>query len=387
MPRALILVFIASFLITACAPERMTEAGSTTVTAINTNQAPTNTPAISLSPSVTPSINVQPETAATLTTQPTLQITSTSTGQAITNTQAIIIDHTSVALFEQIPERYVTAARNLRLMFSDRSVGANINVALDCLTASSWDKSRAYCRNDYINSDWDWKTFNLTDWQNGSVPSRILFSPDFNKYNRDNWTFEARTGGWSDLTKDFIESLAPQYINSKDVLSYQFTYLNVTDNDDIADATKGFFANNPNKYDIYDLEAYISQHPDKTFFFWTTSLARSVGTQVATDFNNQMRQYARENNKILFDVADIESFTDQDAPCFDNRDGIQYCSKNSNKCENYPDDHQDFPAICQDYTTETEGGHLGSVSGGGIRLAKAYWVLMARIAGWDGVSS
>jgi hypothetical protein len=32
------------------------------------------------------------------------------------------------------------------------------------------------------------------------------------------------------------------------------------------------------------------------------------------------------------------------------------------------------------------GGHLGSVSAGKIFIAKAYWVLMARIAGWDGVS-
>jgi hypothetical protein len=40
-------------------------------------------------------------------------------------------------------------------------------------------------------------------------------------------------------------------------------------------------------------------------------------------------------------------------------------------------------AICQDYTTETEGGHLGSVSAGGIQIAKAMWVLMARISGWN----
>ncbi|MBE0411782.1 MAG: hypothetical protein IBX69_18800 [Anaerolineales bacterium] len=53
-------------------------------------------------------------------------------------------------------------------------------------------------------------------------------------------------------------------------------------------------------------------------------------------------------------------------------------------CEDYPDDGLDLPAICQDYTTEVDGGHLGSVSGGKIRVAKAFWVLMAQIAGWDG---
>ena len=85
---------------------------------------------------------------------------------------------------------------------------------------------------------------------------------------------------------------------------------------------------------------------------------------------------------ILFDVADIEAHTDQGAPCFDNRDGVEYCNRAGN-CENYPDDGLETPAICQDYTTEIDGGHLGSVSAGKIAVAKAFWVLMARIAGWD----
>ena len=58
------------------------------------------------------------------------------------------------------------------------------------------------------------------------------------------------------------------------------------------------------------------------------------------------------------------------------------CDMNG-KCEDHPDDGIDFPAICQDYTTEPNGGHLGSVSSGKIRIIKAFWVLLARIAGWN----
>ncbi len=186
-------------------------------------------------------------------------------------------------------------------------------------------------------------------------------------YNRSNWTFEYRTGDWSGLTQDFIQSLAPAYVNSKDVLSYQFSYLNVDQGSDIANPSSGFFADNANRYDIHDLEAYMSQHSDKTFILWTTSLSRAIGSQEATDFNNQMRQYALANDMVLFDVADILSHTDQGAPCYDNRN-----------------DGQNIPAICRDYTTEIDGGHLGSVSAGKIAVAKAFWVLMARLAGWDG---
>jgi hypothetical protein len=294
-----------------------------------------------------------------------------------TASQAVIIDHTSVALFDQIPDEYLAAARDLKYMFSDRSVGANIDAALNCFTASSWETSPAYCRNDYYDQNWNWKTFPAS----GSAPARILFAPDPAKYNRDNWIFEARTGGWSELTQDFIQGLAPAYVDKVDALTYQFTYLNVTDRDDIADPNKGFFADNPDRYDIYDLEAYMAQHPDKEFVFWTTSLARGIGTQVSTDFNEQIRQYVREHGLFLLDIADIESHTDQGIPCYDNRDGIEYCSQ-AGKCENYPDDGVDLPSICQDFTTETDGGHLGSVSGGGIQIAKAFWVLMARVAGW-----
>jgi hypothetical protein len=43
---------------------------------------------------------------------------------------------------------------------------------------------------------------------------------------------------------------------------------------------------------------------------------------------------------------------------------------------------QGYEVICSDYTTESEGGHLGSVSGGKIQIAKAIWVMLAQIAGW-----
>jgi hypothetical protein len=297
----------------------------------------------------------------------------------------IWVDHTSIALFDDIPTEYLEAARELTMLFSDRSVGENISGGLNCLVVSSWAEAPAWCRSDYYDMDgstWLWRTFTQEDYDQGLVPERILFDPDPVLYNRDNWTFEFRTGTWQDLTEDFITVLAPAYISSKDVLSYQFSYLNVLEGDNITDPNTGFFADNPNDYDVYDLEGYIDQHQDKIFIFWTTSLGRSIGTQASTDFNDMMRQYAIDNQKILFDVADIEAYTDLGVACTDNRDGVEYCDQMTGDCENYPDDGLDLPAICQDWTTGIDGGHLGSVSGGMIQIVKAFWVLMAQIAGW-----
>ena len=63
--------------------------------------------------------------------------------------------------------------------------------------------------------------------------------------------------------------------------------------------------------------------------------------------------------------------------------GTACTSRNGNQSENYANDGINRLAICQHYTTEIDGGHLGSVSSGKIRVAKAYWVLMAQIAGWQ----
>ena len=286
-----------------------------------------------------------------------------------------------MALFDQIPEEVLQAARALRMMYADASVGNNISETLNCLAAAGWAESLPYCRMDYIPGSTAVKTYTRADFSSGNVPANILFTPSAVRYDRSNWTFVGKTNEWSHYTQDFIENIAPGYLDEKDVLSYQFNYQHVAGNQPIANPETGFFSNNPDRYDVYDLEAFIAQHPDKTFFFWTTSLARSIGTQEALDFNTQMRAYAARNSLILFDVADIESHTPTGEPCYDNRDGVEYCDMHGN-CENYPDDGLDLPAICQAYTSELEGGHLGATAAGGLRLAKAMWVLMAQIAGW-----
>jgi hypothetical protein len=317
--------------------------------------------------------------------------------QRLQNQGAIIVDHRHVNLIYQIPDEYITRARNIRMLFSDRSVGQNINESLDCLASASWELSTSGCRRDYYEitgSTWYWKTFTATDLQNGLVPSRIQFPADSTKYNRSNWQFDMAGDSWYGLTADYVNRLIPTFIGSNDIVTYQFSYLNVDGSsstvDNVANPQCGFLAKNNREncpsylrdWHVGRIEQLETQYPSKAFFHWTSSLARGIGTDSSTVFNQQMRNYAIQNRKILFDVADILSRTHTGAPCYDNRDGVEYCTPAGN-CENYPNDGVNHPAICQDYTTETNGGHLGSVSAGKIQVAKAYWVLMAQIAGWN----
>ena len=293
----------------------------------------------------------------------------------------ILVNHESVALYDQIPPQYRAAAASLNMLFINRSVGGNISQGLDCLTHATNATAPNHCKR----------------WRH--VTNHPEFNVDPAEVNwpfggsRANWHYFFWSGGdnnvtcanhstdqWYGKVGCFIE-FAGNRINQYDVLSFQFSYLEVAQGSDIANQPGGFFWNNSNRYDIYDLEAFAAQHPGKTFIYWTSSLSRGIGSPEAESFNEQMRAYAIANEKILFDVAAILSHDPDGNPCYDNRDGVLY--NNGNQSENYPDDGLDIPAICQHYTTETDGGHLGSVSAGKIRVAKAFWVLMAQIAGWQ----
>ena len=284
----------------------------------------------------------------------------------------IIVDHTSVADFEQIPDEYIQAAAGLNMLFIDRSVGNNIDRGLTCLSYPTDEEAPHGC----TRHEHSLPEFSVD-------PSELNWSRP-GGYNRENWDYRDWEGNcdlWYDKVSCFIEMVG-SVVDQYDVVSFQFSYLAVGEGSTIADQPGGYFWDNPDLADVYDQEAFEDEHPDTTFIYWTTSLARSIGTPASETFNEQMRQYAIDNGKVLFDVADILSHDPDGNPCYDNRDGVPY--EAPGQSENYPDDGVQIPAICQHYTTEANGGHLGRVSTGRNRVAQAFWVLMARIAGWDG---
>ena len=316
--------------------------------------------------------------------------------------QSIVVDHTSIAQFDQIPAQYLEAAKNLRFLFMNRSVGVNTNEALDCLAASSYGTSASHCRQDFqfTNGSWRLTLQTATTYAAGQVPPYIRFDASPGKYDRSRWSFYLFYSAWETMASDFITGLSNRSIpvqvhptNERiqinpldfDVISFQFSYLNVDDGSRILD----YFTNRPGSHDdAYDLEREISENltnlsPRRYFVYFTSSLGRSIGTQVSQDFNNRMRDWCRTNNCILFDFADIEAYDMAGRPCYDDRDGVSYTHpNNSSLTENYPDDGLNIPAICQEKTVEVENGHLGTAQGY-ISIGKGLWVLLARIAGWN----
>ena len=295
---------------------------------------------------------------------------------------AIIVDHTMVSLFESIPTQYLTAVRNMKQLFIDRSVGANIDEGLTCLSAAdAYGSVPNHCRRDYTDGTLTtFSSYTQTDHDLGNIPAYMDFNPSTTIYNRSNWSYEFwgdyPENGTSDYWYDKVDYFISRANQAKtadptlEAISFQLSYLAVDTDSNIADPTNGYFSATSPFSNVSDIEAYEAANPGVTMIYWTTSLSREIGTQQATDFNNQVRAYVQANNKYLLDVADIESHDPSGNPC--------YGSTPSSSTQ---------PVICQNYTTEISGGHLGTVSGGKIAVAKAYWVLMACVQGWDACST
>ncbi|MDD2823087.1 MAG: cohesin domain-containing protein [Candidatus Daviesbacteria bacterium] len=163
------------------------------------------------------------------------------------------------------------------------------------------------------------------------------------KYNRTNWSFQARGNpGWQAKVDDFDVQVALQ-ASTMDVLSQKFCYI-----DQGADW---------NYYRTH-MEALMAAYPTKKFIWWTMPIMTS-GDPSRDAFNNNLRTYAATHNIILFDLAAIESH--DPAGNAITSGGLEAM----------------YPAYSSD------GGHL--TAAGSQRVAQAFWVMMARISGWDGV--
>jgi hypothetical protein len=227
----------------------------------------------------------------------------------------IFIDHNCVDL-SIIPDSYLPLAASLRVLFRHASVGQGIDWGLDCLAGEHPTNSSCSC---YLPG----------------------------KYDCSNWVFELRAGDWQEKVDDLVIQTETRADNF-DVFTMKFCYI-----DALGDSHPDW------DYCRTTMEQIENDYPNKKFVWWTIPLTRDG--QSGTDWFNQMvRSYCAANNKILFDIADIE--------CYD-PNGVKHTNA------------QGYEVICQDYTKEIHAGHLNVP--GRIRVASAFWRLMARLAGWQ----
>jgi len=113
-------------------------------------------------------------------------------------------------------------------------------------------------------------------------------------------------------------------------------------------------------------------YPDVTFVYMTGHLNGGSGPPDGNTFlrNEQIRQYCLQNNKILFDFADIESW---DPEGNDHRDDDDACHWCTNWCNTHSCSSCESCAHSHCFNCYQKG--------------KAFWWMMARIAGWNAGST
>ncbi|MBN1422603.1 MAG: hypothetical protein JXP34_27750, partial [Planctomycetes bacterium] len=120
-------------------------------------------------------------------------------------------------------------------------------------------------------------------------------------------------------------------------------------------------------------------YPGVTFIYMTGHLDGTGSDGNLHRRNEQIRAYCRENGKILFDFADIERY-DPDGVDYLDRAGDDQCRYlDGGVLENWAIEWCDaHPGVCSSCSC----AHSQSLNCD--RKARAFWWLLARVAGWPG---
>ncbi|MBN1182520.1 MAG: T9SS type A sorting domain-containing protein, partial [Bacteroidales bacterium] len=117
----------------------------------------------------------------------------------------------------------------------------------------------------------------------------------------------------------------------------------------------------------------IDSHDPRTICFFTTGPVdiSGDGSQAELEYAYQrylkheyIRNYVKTNGGVLFDYGDILTYNDAGEQATESWQGKVY------------------PVIHPDNDGEYKNSHIDSI--GSIRLAKAMWWMLARVAGWEG---
>ncbi len=241
------------------------------------------------------------------------------------------IDHNSPAA-DSIPAEMITAIKSLGVYFEHASVGGNIVSGLDAMAAAN--AARYWVPKGSWSADTGTISSSTISWYNSNS--------GFGDNNRSNPGFSAKISRFDSRIR------TAGFAGAIDVASFKFCYI-----DNNYTGTAQLFFDSVKTV----MEGLEAQYPGVKFFWWTMPLT-TTGDLMTNNYNTLVRNYCSANNRYLLDIADIESH----AP-----DGMKQTDGNGEK-------------LYSGYTSD--GGHLNAA--GSLKVAKAYWVILARICGWTG---
>jgi len=270
---------------------------------------------------------------------------SATTGPATQpDTGALIVDHTCIDL-DAIPEEWITQAKdNLHIAYGHTSHGSQLTTGMTGLAA--W-KGDLYA----YDSGGSGGTLDLRD-------SPFSGALDLGNPDRETWASATRT--YLD-THPEVNVIIWSWCGQADTTEENIeTYLSL-------------------------MEELETNYPHVSFVYMTGHL---VGTGLAGNLhlrNEQIRLFCRENGKVLYDFADIESY-DPDGNEYLSRyadDGCYYDGDGDGTTDtefNWAQQWQESHAVGIDWY-DCSSAHSEPLNAN--MKAYAAWWLWARLAGWD----
>ncbi|MEW5802087.1 MAG: hypothetical protein AB1847_08285 [bacterium] len=266
---------------------------------------------------------------------PLIHIGCWSCGAA--STRGIIIDHTCTNI-SRIPEQWINKAKaEFKISYGHTSHGSQL---ISGMRGMRGEIGSLY----WFDKDGAQGGLSFHDYE----PSGDLGNPD-----RTSWASKTR-------------SLLDQPGNDRNLIMWSWC-------GQVSSATEE------------DIKTYLNlmskleeDYPEVTFVYMTGHLDGSGKKGKLNTRNEQIRDFCRANNKVLFDFADIESY-DPDGNCFLDKNANDNCDyKDGSVTRNWAKEWCDaHPGECSECTCAHSQSLNCDLKG------RAFWWMMARLAGWN----
>jgi hypothetical protein len=269
----------------------------------------------------------------------------TATSNCLAQSYPIVADHNAVQHFDKIPDNWLTKAKELTVHYATTSHGTQVLAGLKNIESAIHTKYSVAITTTYRKAD--------PRLPRRQVPAALRICKQ-GAHPDDYWEGKEAING----TRVFAQSGI-----------YNFSiFMWCGEHASYSDAKIQEY--------LHTLHTFEENYPNMRFIY-ATGIA---GGRTAELHNAMIRKYAIANKKVLFDVEDIERY---DLAGNYYPKGTSNCEWCFDWCDAHPEDCQDLLSRCESGRTDCCPHSHGLNC---RNKAKAFWWMMARLAGWDGQS-